>query len=116
MVLGGIIWVATEVKDGLMPKITGKSSFIRYIELNAGETIKFDFSYGIISLYSIQKGSSYLIILGYKSVEIFYEGILNLISTNVNDNDRIIIFKESEYLLSIKNNRSEQFRFYIENL
>ena len=55
---------ATRQAKGLMPVITEKSPYQRYIQLDKDLEMEFDYSYGMIALWSSQKGYSSIILLG----------------------------------------------------
>lgn len=116
MFLGGLIGVATTEKNGLMPKITGKSSFFMFKTVSTGETINFNAGFGILSLYTTQHGSSYILLMNHSSVEVLGQVGNYPISTEANTSNRICVFKESQYVLSIQNNTSDEFRYYMENI
>lgn len=108
---------ATSQEKGLMPVITGKSPIQRYIELESGEEIIFNYNYGILSLYSVQYGFSAIILLGPGSLNIV-SGINTspYLSTIKDTENKINVYKKSENETVIQNNRESQFRFYVSNL
>lgn len=104
---------ATSQKKGLMPIIIGKSPFQIYIALNKGLEKGFEFNYGLVSLYSIQKGYSSILLLGSSMVNIVSEIGSPVLSTVKDTANKINIYKEAESKLIVQNNTNDQFRFYI---
>lgn len=106
--------VATKEEKGLFPKITGRSPLFLYKELNAGDTVTYPFDYGTVSLYSKQKGASWMFLLSSNYVTKI-AGRDDIISTKIDNPSTVNIYKLNEDNIAIQNNLSEQFRFYIES-
>lgn len=106
---------ATTQAKGLMPVITEKSPYQRYIELDKDLEMEFDYSYGMIALWSFQKGYSSIILLGSKTLNIVSEisGIGFSLSTVKDTAGKVNVYKTAENKFVVQNKSNDQFRFYI---
>lgn len=64
---------ATRQAKGLMPVVTEKNPYQQYIQLDKDLEMEFDYSYGMVSLWSIQKGYSSIILPGTNILKIVSE-------------------------------------------
>ncbi|RGU27346.1 hypothetical protein [Bacteroides cellulosilyticus] len=106
---------ATRQAKGLMPVITEKSPYQQYILLNKDLEMEFDYSYGMIALWSTQKGYSSIILLGTFAIKIVSEisGVGFSLSTVKDAVGNVNIYKTEENKFVVQNNSNDQFRFYI---
>ena len=106
---------ATRQAKGLMPVITEKSPYQQYILLNKDLEMEFDYSYGMIALWSTQKGYSSIILLGTFAIKIVSEisGVGFSLSTVKDAVGNVNIYKTEENKFVVQNNSNYQFRFYI---
>ena len=106
---------ATRQAKGLMPVITEKSPYQQYILLNNDLDMEFDYSYGMIALWSTQKGYSSIILLGTFAIKIVSEisGVGFSLSTVKDAVGNVNIYKTEENKFVVQNNSNDQFRFYI---
>lgn len=106
---------ATRQAKGLMPVITEKSPYQRYIELDKDLEMEFDYSYGMIALWSFQKGYSSIILLGSKTLNIVSEisGIGFSLSTVKDTAGKVNVYKTGENNFVVQNKSNDQIRFYI---
>ena len=112
----GSMPTATGQMKGLMPIITERSPFQRYIALDNGLEMKFDYTYGMVLIWSMQKGDSAILLLGVTTVNIVSEMRNDILSTVKDTEGRINVYKSSEYSLIVQNKTDDQFRFYINYL
>lgn len=106
---------ATRQAKGLMPVITEKSPYQRYIQLDKDLEMEFDYIYGMIALWSTQKGYSSIILLGTVALNIVSE-ISELgfrLSTVKDIAGKVNVYKTAENKFIIQNKTYDQFRFYI---
>ena len=89
---------ATRQAKGLMPVITEKSPYQRYIQLDKDLEMEFDYSYGMIALWSTQKGYSSIILLGTVAINIVSEisGIGFSLSTVKDTAGKVNAYKTAE--------------------
>ena len=106
---------ATRQAKGLMPVITEKSPYQQYILLNKDLEMEFDYSYGMIALWSTQKGYSSIILLGTFAIKIVSEisGVGFSLSTVKDAVGNVNIYKTEENKFVVQNKSNDQFRFYI---
>lgn len=106
---------ATRQAKGLMPVITEKSPYQQYILLNKDLEMEFDYSYGMIALWSTQKGYSSIILLGTVALNIVSEisGIGFSLSTVKDTAGKVNAYKTAENKFVVQNKSNDQFRFYI---
>lgn len=106
---------ATRQAKGLMPVITEKSPYQQYISLDKDLEMEFDYSYGMIALWSTQRGYSSIIILGTNTLKIVSEisGIGFSLSTVKDTAGKVNVYKTSEIKFVVQNKSNDQFRFYI---
>ena len=106
---------ATRQAKGLMPVITEKSPYQRYIQLDKNLEMEFDYSYGMIALWSTQKGYSSIILLGTVALNIVSEiSELGFRLSSVKDiAGKVNVYKTAENKFIIQNRAYDQFRFYI---
>nr|DAF31126.1 MAG TPA: hypothetical protein [Caudoviricetes sp.] len=107
---------ATSQGKGLMPIITEKSPFQQYIKLDNGLEMKFEYTYGMVLIWSMQMGYSAILLLGVTTVKIVSEMRNDILSTVKDTTNRINVYKSSEYVFVVQNNIDDQFRFYINYL
>lgn len=105
----------TRQAKGLMPVITEKSPYQQYISLDEDLEMEFDYSYGMIALWSTQKGYSSILLLGTKDLKIVSEisGIGFNLSTVKDTIGKVNVFKTAESKFVVQNKSNDQFRFYI---
>ena len=98
-----------------MPVITEKSPYQRYIQLDKDLEMEFDYSYGMIALWSTQKGYSSIILLGTVAINIVSEisGIGFSLSTVKDTAGKVNAYKTAENKFVVQNKSDDQFRFYI---
>lgn len=65
-----VMSTATRQGKGLMPAISEKNPYQQYIQLDKDLEMEFDYSYGMIALWSIQKGYSSIILPGTNILKI----------------------------------------------
>lgn len=106
---------ATRQAKGLMPVITEKSPYQRYIQLDKDLEMEFDYSYGMVSLWSIQKGYSSIILPGTNILKIVSEisEIGFSLSTVKDTAGKVNVYKKGEMKFVVQNKSNGQFRFYI---
>ena len=106
---------ATRQAKGLMPVITERSPYQQYILLDKDLEMEFDYSYGMIALWSTQKGYSSIILLGTNTLNIVSEisGIGFSLSTVKDTAGKVNVYKTAENKFIIQNKTYDQFRFYI---
>lgn len=106
---------ATRQAKGLMPVITEKSPYQQYILLDKDLEMEFDYSYGMISLWSIQKGYSSIILPGTNLLKIVSEisEVGFSLSTVKDTAGKVNVYKTSEIKFVVQNKSNDQFRFYI---
>ena len=106
---------ATRQAKGLMPVITEKSPYQRYILLDKDLEMEFDYSYGMIALWSTQKGYSSIILLGTVAINIVSEisGIGFSLSTVKDTAGPAPAPPPAAPKFAAKNKSDDQFRFYI---
>ncbi|RHL08729.1 MULTISPECIES: hypothetical protein [Bacteroides] len=106
---------ATRQAKGLMPVITERSPYQQYILLDKDLEMEFDYSYGMIALWSTQKGYSSIILLGTVALNIVSEisGIGFSLSTVKDTAGKVNVYKTAENKFIIQNRTYDQFRFYI---
>ena len=77
--------------------------------------MEFDYSYGMIALWSTQKGYSSIILLGTFAIKIVSEisGVGFSLSTVKDAVGNVNIYKTEENKFVVQNNSNDQFRFYI---
>ncbi len=106
---------ATRQAKGLMPVITEKSPYQQYMQLDKDLEMEFDYSYGMIALWSTQKGYSSIILLGTVALNIVSEisGIGFSLSTVKDTAGKVNVYKTAENKFVVQNKSNDQFRFYI---
>lgn len=106
---------ATRLDKGLMPLITEKSPYQQYVLLDKDLEMEFDYSYGMIALWSSQRGYSSIILLGTVTLNIVSEisGVGFSLSTVKDTVGRINVYKTAENKFIVQNKSKDQFRFYI---
>ena len=106
---------ATRQAKGLMPVITEKSPYQRYIQLDKDLEMEFDYSYGMIALWSSQKGYSSIILPGTNILKIVSEisEIGFSLSTVKDTAGKVNVYKKGEMKFVVQNKSNGQFRFYI---
>ena len=106
---------ATRQAKGLMPVITEKSPYQQYIQLEKDLEMEFDYSYGMVSLWSIQKGYSSIILPGTNILKIVSEisEIGFSLSTVKDTAGKVNVYKKGEMKFVVQNKSNGQFRFYI---
>lgn len=106
---------STRQTKGLMPAITEKSPYQQYILLDKDLEMEFDYSYGMIALWSTQKGYSSIILLGTVAINIVSEisGIGFSLSTVKDTAGKVNAYKTAENKFVVQNKSDDQFRFYI---
>ena len=106
---------ATRQAKGLMPIITEKSPYQQYIQLDKDLEMEFDYSYGMVSLWSIQKGYSSIILPGTNILKIVSEisEIGFSLSTVKDTAGKVNVYKKGEMKFVVQNKSNGQFRFYI---
>jgi len=106
---------ATRQEKGLMPILTEKSPYQQYISLDKDLEMEFDYSYGMIALWSTQKGYSSILLLGTMALKIVSEisGIGFNLSTVKDTTGKVNVFKTAESKFVVQNKTNDQFRFYI---
>ena len=106
---------ATRQAKGLMPVITVKSPYQRYIQLDKDLEMEFDYSYGMIALWSSQKGYSSIILLGTIALNIVSEISDHMgfsLSTVKDTAGKGNVYKKGEMKFVVQNKSNNQFRFY----
>jgi hypothetical protein len=99
-----------------MPVITEKSPYQRYIQLDKDLEMEFDYSYGMIALWSSQKGYSSIILLGTIALNIVSEISDHMgfsLSTVKDTAGKGNVYKKGEMKFVVQNKSNNQFRFYI---
>ena len=107
---------ATRQAKGLMPVITERSPYQQYIQLDKDLEMEFDYSYGMIALWSNQKGYSSIILLGTVALNIVSEISDHIgfsLSTVKDTAGKVNVYKTTENKFVVQNKSNEQFRFYI---
>ena len=106
---------ATRQAKGLMPVVTEKNPYQQYIQLEKDLEMKFDYSYGMVSLWSIQKGYSSIILPGTNILKIVSEisEIGFSLSTVKDTAGKVNVYKKGEMKFVVQNKSNGQFRFYI---
>ena len=106
---------ATRQAKGLMPVITERSPYQQYILLDKDLEIEFNYGYGMIALWSDQKGYSSIILLGTFALNIISEisGVGFSLSTVKDTTGKVNVYKTAEYKFVVQNKSNGQFRFYI---
>lgn len=106
---------ATRQAKGLMPVITEKNPYQLYIQLDKDLELEFDYSYGMVSLWSIQKGYSSIILPGTNILKIVSEisEIGFSLSTVKDTAGKVNVYKKGEMKFVVQNKSNNQFRFYI---
>lgn len=106
---------ATRQAKGLMPVITEKNPYQQYIQLDKDLEMEFDYSYGMVSLWSIQKGYSSIILPGTNILKIVSEisEIGFSLSTVKDTAGKVNVYKKGEMKFVVQNKSNDQFRFYI---
>ena len=105
-----VMSTATRQGKGLMPAISEKN-----IQLDKDLEMEFDYSYGMIALWSIQKGYSSIILPGTNILKIVSEisEIGFSLSTVKDTVGKINVYKKGEMKFVVQNKSNGQFRFYI---
>ena len=106
---------ATRQAKGLMPVVTEKNPYQQYIQLEKDLEMEFDYSYGMVSLWSIQKGYSSIILPGTNILKIVSEisEICFSLSTVKDTAGKVNVYKKGEMKFVVQNKSNGQFRFYI---
>ena len=106
---------ATRQAKGLMPVVTEKNPYQQYIQLEKDLEMEFDYSYGMVSLWSIQKGYSSIILPGTNILKIVSEisEIGFSLSTVKDPAGKVNVYKKGEMKFVVQNKSNGQFRFYI---
>ena len=110
-----VMSTATRQGKGLMPAISEKNPYQQYIQLDKDLEMEFDYSYGMIALWSIQKGYSSIILPGTNILKIVSEisEIGFSLSTVKDTVGKINVYKKGEMKFVVQNKSNGQFRFYI---
>lgn len=105
----------TRQAKGLMPVVTEKNPYQQYIQLEKDLEMEFDYSYGMVSLWSIQKGYSSIILPGTNILKIVSEisEIGFSLSTVKDTAGKVNVYKKGEMKFVVQNKSNGQFRFYI---
>ena len=106
---------ATRQAKGLMPVVTEKNPYQQYIQLDKDLEMEFDYSYGMVSLWSIQKGYSSIILPGTNILKIVSEisEIGFSLSTVKDTAGKVNVYTQLEIKFVVQNKSNGQFRFYI---
>lgn len=98
-----------------MPVVTEKNPYQQYIQLEKDLEMEFDYSYGMVSLWSIQKGYSSIILPGTNILKIVSEisEIGFSLSTVKDTAGKVNVYKKGEMKFVVQNKSNGQFRFYI---
>lgn len=106
---------ATRQAKGLMPVVTEKNPYQQYIQLEKDLEMEFDYSYGMVSLWSIQKGYSSIILPGTNILKIVSEisEIGFSLSTVKDTAGKVNVYKKGEMKFVVQNKSNGQFRLYI---